>query len=657
MARYLTKSRYILGLNCPTKLYYTGKPEYPDESQGDSFLEALAEGGYQVGALAKCYFPDGMEIKQHDYDNSLAETMELMTNNKIVLFEAAFKHQNQFVRADIIEKTNKVINLYEVKAKSFDGNDSIDMLKKDGFIKPDWKEYLYDVAFQKYVISKNYPDHKVHAHLMLADKNAVATVNGLNQKFQIKKIIGDRTVVEVKDVSSKADLGNEVLIRVNVDDLIDMIWNGTDTKSKPALTYEEHIDLLASHYAEDKKLFTSISKNCKECEFQASAEQISEGLKSGFRECWKSQLNWSDRNFNAPLVFDLWSCAKKDELLENGIYYLKDIPLSFFGEIQSNSDGSLTAKERQWLQVEKVVNSDPTPYININGLRREFNKFKYPLHFIDFETTQVAIPFYQGRRPYEQVAFQFSHHIVNDDLTIEHKGEYICYEKGKFPNFEFLKKLKDQLKYDDGTVFRYAMHENTVLNQILKQLNDADINVEPDKDELIGFIKTITQGANHLGTRNMVDLKDLVVKYYYHPQTKGSNSLKYVLPAVLSSSDYLQDKYSRPVYGKNSMIKSKNYPDGWIWIKKDQNGQIINPYKLLPELYDDITEETKRNFLLKNSIREGGAAMTAYGVMQFTDIPEHERDLIKNGLLKYCELDTLAMVMIWEYWNNLIHKS
>jgi hypothetical protein len=133
--------------------------------------------------------------------------------------------------------------------------------------------------------------------------------------------------------------------------------------------------------------------------------------------------------------------------------------------------------------------------------------------------------------------------------------------------------------------------------------------------------------------------------------------LKYVLPAVLSSSDFLQDKYSRPVYGKNSMIKSKNYPDGWIWIKKDQNGQVINPYKLLPELYDDITEETKKNFLLKNSIREGGAAMTAYGVMQFTDISEQERELIKVGLLKYCELDTLAMVMIWDYWHNLIHKS
>jgi hypothetical protein len=47
MPRYLTKSRYKIGLNCPTKLYYTGKPEYPDKRKSDSFLEALAEGGFK----------------------------------------------------------------------------------------------------------------------------------------------------------------------------------------------------------------------------------------------------------------------------------------------------------------------------------------------------------------------------------------------------------------------------------------------------------------------------------------------------------------------------------------------------------------------------------------------------------------------------------
>ena len=43
----------------------------------------------------------------------------------------------------------------------------------------------------------------------------------------------------------------------------------------------------------------------------------------------------------------------------------------------------------------------------------------------------------------------------------------------------------------------------------------------------------------------------------------------------------------------------------------------------------------------------------AYAYMQFSDMPNEERKKIVEGLLRYCELDTLAMVMIYEHWNYL----
>ncbi len=49
--RYLTKSRFKLALECPTKLYYTAKAEYGNTKEHDEFLQALAEGGFQVGEL------------------------------------------------------------------------------------------------------------------------------------------------------------------------------------------------------------------------------------------------------------------------------------------------------------------------------------------------------------------------------------------------------------------------------------------------------------------------------------------------------------------------------------------------------------------------------------------------------------------------------
>lgn len=43
--------------------------------------------------------------------------------------------------------------------------------------------------------------------------------------------------------------------------------------------------------------------------------------------------------------------------------------------------------------------------------------------------------------------------------------------------------------------------------------------------------------------------------------------------------------------------------------------------------------------------------MTAWSRMQFTEMSDIEREEIQKALLKYCELDTLAMVMIWEFIN------
>ena len=70
--RYLTKSRFKLAVECPTKLFYSGKPtEYRDSMQENVFLAMLAEGGYQVGALAKLRYPDGIEV----YEKTHAEAM------------------------------------------------------------------------------------------------------------------------------------------------------------------------------------------------------------------------------------------------------------------------------------------------------------------------------------------------------------------------------------------------------------------------------------------------------------------------------------------------------------------------------------------------------------------------------------------------------
>ena len=77
----------------------------------------------------------------------------------------------------------------------------------------------------------------------------------------------------------------------------------------------------------------------------------------------------------------------------------------------------------------------------------------------------------------------------------------------------------------------------------------------------------------------------------------------------------------------------------------------IKPYLPLFEDWDE--EQLDATVSEMENIADGGAALTAYGKLQYTDMPEEERLEIKNSLLKYCELDTLAMVMIYEHLKEL----
>lgn len=656
--RYLTKSRFKLGLECPTKLFYTKKDGYPDQKLSDSFLASLAEGGFQVGELAKCYFPGGINISELDYKTALDKTKAYMETENVIIYEAAFSYQNLFIRADIVVKEGKNIRIYEVKAKSIDSPQA-SMVVKTGLPNAEWKPYLCDIAFQKYVVEKALPGYKVNAYLMLADKSAIATVDGLNQRFVLKRNSDGQSIVEIAgDVSLKA-LGQQILCKVPVDDIISRIFDTPMFDEFLNKSFEDLILHFAEMYQNDTRMQGKLKASCKDCEFKATASEETGGKLNGFKECWTLVNGFSKEDFERPSILEMWNWRGKDTALTEKRFFQSQLTEQDFipKKVPAPQIG-LASYERQILQLQKSNNRDESIYLDTNGLKNVFSTFHYPLHFIDFETTAVAIPFYLGYRPYEQIAFQFSHHIVTEDRKIAHRGQWINAAPGTFPNFEFVRQLKRELGKDEGTIFRYAAHENTILNKIHQQLLASH---EPDKQELCSWIRTITKSSSSsiedwTGPRNMVDLCELVKKYYYAPKTKGSNSIKAILPALLAQSDYLKAKYSKPIYGNE--IPSLNF-ENHAWIQLDQNGDVIDPYKLLPSIFEGIDPELIDELVTseEGEIADGGAAMMAYAQMQFTHMSSTERELIQQSLLKYCELDTLAMIMIWEEWQHQLSKQ
>ena len=636
--RYLTKSRFKTALTCPTKLFYTGKADYANTMADNDFLAMLADGGFQVGELAKLMHLGGHEVASKNNAQALAETAEWMQRDEVVLFEPAFAVDGCLVRVDILIKRGQSVEVVEVKAKSFDSTEP-GFEGKRGGIASGMRPYLQDVAFQKHVVERALPGCTVTASLMLADKSRAATVDGLNQMFKVRRE-GRSTTVIVKPEARQLTEHDSVLTKVSVDHLVNQLLSAPFGFPGGEAPLPRLIEQWGGAYARDERIAPVIGSHCGGCEFRA---ELGGSLRSGFHECWMQATSWTPQAFPERTVLDIWNFRGKQRLIEEGKLRLSQVTDDDIRLKDGDADGP-SHSERQWMQIAGLPaeHRERGFYLDDEGLLSEMTRWAYPLHLIDFETAALALPVHKGRKPYEQVAFQFSHHVIESDGSVRHADEFLLTEPGMFPNYAFVRGLRAALSKDKGTVFRWSHHENSILSAIKRQLLD-DSAPPPDVQELIEFIDAITKS----GPRAMVDLADVARRRYFHPDTQGSCSIKKVLPSVMRSSVFLAERYARPCYGSGGPggIPSRNFRDMAWWVTTD-DGKVRDPYKLL--LQDVGIPEA--------AINQGGAATTAYMLLQFEDMAPAQRAEMNAALLRYCELDTLAMVMIlqaWQHWIGL----
>ena len=650
--KFLTKSRFKLALECPTKLFYAANPQkYANSSLDDEFMRSLAEGGFQVGELAKLMHPSGQEVHTIDHALAIQETRQLLGQDDVTVFEAAVYHENLFARIDIVRKSGNDVDLIEVKAKSFDSTNPLGLRSKSGKIDKDMLPYLQDVAFQRHVMSMNYPELRIRCYLMLVDKAKTCSGDDLNQKFRIHRDSNGRSRVDVAPGTTSSDIGDPILCCVDVDDIVDEILREPFEGYCVTGSMAELATLFADKYRANKKITGSIGAHCAKCEFKTSAD--TPDLLSGFHECWRDATGLTDQQIDEGTVLDIWNFRGKQKLMDMGVVRLRDVAIDDL-KIKESEQG-ISHSQRQWMQVSGEWPGGGEFYLDRDLVRGAMQSWKFPLHFIDFETSRVAVPFFAGQPPYVNIAFQFSHHEMQADGSFAHKSQFLSTTPGIKPNYEFVRQLKKAIG-DHGTVFMWYPHENTTLNAILVELEN-DPTPPEDADALKAAIWELTSLKEkdtlvRSGERVMVDLCHLASIAFFHPLTDGSSSIKKVLPAVMHASAFLKERYSQPVYGTDDGIPSLNFKNKVWWVETD--GAVQNPYKLLEPVFNDMPAELVRKLESDEEmvIAQGGAATTAYARLQFEDLADEERKYIETALLRYCELDTLAMVMIYQAWNS-----
>ena len=651
---YLTKSRFKIGVSCPTKLYYDSVDKYKDNDAGNEFMKALAKGGLQVGELSKLYYPGGVEIDSFEEENQLQQTNDALQNENVIIYEAAIKVGHKFIRVDILEKKGNTIKIIEVKSASCSGNDESQFTGDTGALQK--RPYLEDIAFQYLVCLEAFPEYNVIPYLMMPDKDTECTIDGLYNQFVIKKE-GKRDICKVVKGITKEHLGDRIMTAIKVESIVEHLINDDYYKEHPDFggrSFKGIIDwfekLLIGYENNETAYLSEPHKKCKECQFHSD-----ENERSGFYNCFKKKKSWKDSDFDRPKVWEVWFSPRLAEFIDDNKWFMDQIDSSDLPEGNNY--------ERQSLQIENTNNNIKEPFVDIEGLRSEFARFKWPLNLIDFETTAPAIPLFKGYKPYGGLCFQFSHHLLHEDGRVEHKSQYLGDGQGVNPSFKFIEKLYKSLSRNEGHVFMYSHHENTYLNYMIRLLGKESPFDKEYTEKLVLFLKSLTKPNRDTtpkweeGDRKMIDMAVLVRSYYWHPYMKGSNSIKQVLPAIMNDSQFIKDKYSKSIYGINKEVKSLNFPSH-EWVKFEKDGTVMDPYKNLPDLENIIPDGLRKveKLYSNNKLADGGAAMTAWAFMQFSEMGETEKIDISNALKRYCELDTMAMVIIMEAWRDMIKE-
>jgi len=214
---------------------------------------------------------------------------------------------------------------------------------------------------------------------------------------------------------------------------------------------------------------------------------------------------------------------------------------------------------------------DDRPVLDAEA-KRQLAALGWPRHYIDFETIQFAVPIWANTRPYQQIPFQWSCHREAQGGAITH--EAFLGESSGDARRRFAESLLAASGNAGPVLVWHAAFERTRLAELAV--------VYPD----------LAPALNALIAR-LFDLLPLARAHYYHPDMRGSWSLKAVLPTIAPELSYAGLEV-----GDGGMAQ----------------------YAFLELLHPETTADCHNN--------------------------------LRSALLRYCERDTWAMVRIARYFEG-----
>jgi hypothetical protein len=199
-------------------------------------------------------------------------------------------------------------------------------------------------------------------------------------------------------------------------------------------------------------------------------------------------------------ILDLYGGGKKVlQLLEAGVFSIRDIPKGVV----------LTGKQ----SVQHAAHTSGRTHVDRMELATFLGGLRYPLHFLDFETIFPAVPLFDGTRPYQQIPFQFSVHVVEAPGRKPGHHSFLSLEPTD-PREELLESLRKVIGSEGNLVVYNQVFEKGRLEELAIFLPEHAKWLREAKGRVVDLLTPFRDFA------------------YYNPAQGGSASLKAVLPAI-----------------------------------------------------------------------------------------------------------------------------
>jgi len=346
---------------------------------------------------------------------------------------------------------------------------------------------------------------------------ATLSANGGYARADILNPVGkdEWDIIEVKSTTSLKD--------VHIPDLAFQAWVFTEAGIKIRRCFLCHINnKFVKHGEIDPKEFFTLRDVSAEVSAYSSdiEEQIGDmGKTIRAAKCPDIQIGRQcDSPYTCPLHDHCWSFlppqnvldlyfdtkGRKWDLLKRGVLKIAEIPDNY------------PLSEKQEIQRATAISGKP--HVKTTQIETFLKNLEYPLHFLDFETFQTAIPMFDGTKPYEQIPFQFSLHIVHKAGTKPEHRKFLA--DGRIDcRPDFMRRLKSSIEPSGSIVVFNAPFEKSRMKEC---------------SELLPEYKSWVSAVNG----RIVDLLNPFKAFsFYHPDQCGSASMKLVLPA-LTGKDY-----------------------------------------------------------------------------------------------------------------------